>query len=163
MLDYNTYLNAYLTNKLLPNGTYLQNTTESGFISDLKGNLLASTPKFKLEKYKLEIKVDEANFKEIEIDEISMLLDLVEKGIINTPMGLSIGKMFYQLESKDQEKGIFILSKTDGGACIMKTIHSIVFGSYSTKIKMTDNQPQNSEVCNDRVISLGKLIIDNNS
>ena len=154
-----TYLSMHVKNKQNPDGTYLQNTTEHCFIADLQGNILASTPGFQLGKYLYDMKIDATNTKKVEVDEKKILIELVNTGKPNEEVGVRLNNVKYMVSMYDKDKNLFYLSKQKGGACIMKTAQTIIFASYMSEMKLSNNTFQSPGMCNERVEFLAQLLI----
>jgi hypothetical protein len=78
--------------------------------------------------------------------------------------GLTVNGERYMTVRFDNENinKVGYLKKNKGGACIVETNQTIIFGSWNANLKQANNQTQNGQSANARVEALGKLLRDAN-
>ena len=154
------YITGMLVNKQLPDGNWLQNICSEGALLDMNGVVQACTPGFALTSYKYNVKIDDLNSKDVDVDEVKVFLALAIDGNSKaSEAGIRLNKTKYMLAKYDPDKKLAYLSTAGGGACVMASKSVVVFGAYKTSAKMSDGQPQQAGKCNEMVENLAKFLI----
>mmetsp|Transcript_40697 Transcript_40697/g.56693 ORF Transcript_40697/g.56693 Transcript_40697/m.56693 type:complete len:155 (+) Transcript_40697:72-536(+) len=139
-----------------------QNATDcAGILSAEDGSLVAGD-NFTVSSYQVEIPTDDdKGTRKVDVNEQQNVLEVIKSGKCTSAAGMRLGQIKFQIVMADLETGIVYLKKQKGGACLVKTNKTIVFGSWSEEQKIEGKGcPQNPGDCNKVCEGLAKILKD---
>eukprot|EP00330_Aristerostoma_sp_ATCC50986_P009826 CAMPEP_0114588630 /NCGR_PEP_ID=MMETSP0125-20121206/11279_1 /TAXON_ID=485358 ORGANISM="Aristerostoma sp., Strain ATCC 50986" /NCGR_SAMPLE_ID=MMETSP0125 /ASSEMBLY_ACC=CAM_ASM_000245 /LENGTH=154 /DNA_ID=CAMNT_0001785111 /DNA_START=56 /DNA_END=520 /DNA_ORIENTATION=+ len=136
-------------------------TDAAGILSSEDGTLVAGD-NFQVSTYQVEIPTDDdKGTRKVDVNESANVLQVMKEGKCTSPAGMRIGGIKWQIVMTDTETGTVYLKKNKGGACLVKTNKTIVFGSWSEEQKIEGKGcPQNPGDCNKVTEGLAKILKD---
>ncbi|CAG9324979.1 unnamed protein product [Blepharisma stoltei] len=124
--------------------------------------ILESTPNFRLENYQVDVQKEDGDSKErVDVNEAQILDEILSTGKTDCKAGIMINREKYKIISYDAYFKTAYLSKSNGGACAIKTNQTIVFASWNKDLVTGGVRSfhQNASFCNERCRKFAQSLV----
>ncbi len=113
------------------------NVDLGGIYDSESGNAYAETPGFTLSKHNVQLENEVGEKINSEVDEISVLKQVLNGQDIQTPPGVWLNKTRYHLISYDGDTHTAYLKSDNGGAALVRTNKLLLVGTWSVDKKQS--------------------------